>query len=185
MPDPLPDRPLPSVPCTSHHRVHANGARFHVAEMGIGRPVVLLHGFPQHWYAWRGVATRLATVDCSQRPGSAMAGELLHRSLFAHEIPAAVLGRFDSLPLKVPTLLLAGELDPVVTPPVLRRTKRTPSLLRFEQLLGAGRWLPEERPSRVARVARNLFVTDRSTANVTGGAGTSSAVPETKIGELV
>jgi pimeloyl-ACP methyl ester carboxylesterase len=37
-----------------HHRfVSANGARFHVAEMGDGPMVLLLHGFPQFWYAWR------------------------------------------------------------------------------------------------------------------------------------
>lgn len=37
-----------------HHRfVSANGARFHVAEMGEGPMVLLIHGFPQFWYAWR------------------------------------------------------------------------------------------------------------------------------------
>jgi len=37
-----------------HHRfVSANGARFHVAEMGEGPMVLLMHGFPQFWYAWR------------------------------------------------------------------------------------------------------------------------------------
>ena len=32
----------------------------HVAEAGEGDPVLLLHGFPQHWWAWRGVIPRLA-----------------------------------------------------------------------------------------------------------------------------
>ena len=36
-----------------HRYVSANGARFHVAEMGQGPLVMLLHGFPQFWYAWR------------------------------------------------------------------------------------------------------------------------------------
>lgn len=37
-----------------HHRlVSANGARFHVAELGEGPMVLLMHGFPQFWYAWR------------------------------------------------------------------------------------------------------------------------------------
>ncbi|OFE18781.1 alpha/beta hydrolase [Humibacillus sp. DSM 29435] len=36
-----------------HRYVSANGARFHVAEMGEGPLVVLLHGFPQFWFAWR------------------------------------------------------------------------------------------------------------------------------------
>ncbi len=40
-----------------HRFVPANGARFHVAEQGEGPLVVLLHGFPQFWWAWRGQMT--------------------------------------------------------------------------------------------------------------------------------
>ncbi len=36
-----------------HRFVAANGARFHVAELGEGPLVLLLHGFPQFWWAWR------------------------------------------------------------------------------------------------------------------------------------
>ena len=36
-----------------HHMVVANGARFHVAVAGQGPLVLLLHGFPQFWWAWR------------------------------------------------------------------------------------------------------------------------------------
>jgi pimeloyl-ACP methyl ester carboxylesterase len=45
-----------------HRNVTARGVRFHVAESGPadGEPVVLLHGFPQHWYAWRHVMPHLA-----------------------------------------------------------------------------------------------------------------------------
>ena len=53
-------RPMPDLPGACHHHVAANGTRLHVAELGTGDPVVLLHGFPQHWYAWREVAARLA-----------------------------------------------------------------------------------------------------------------------------
>ncbi len=31
----------------------ANGSRFHVADDGSGPLVLLLHGFPQFWWAWR------------------------------------------------------------------------------------------------------------------------------------
>jgi pimeloyl-ACP methyl ester carboxylesterase len=44
----------------SHRHVEAAGIRFHVAEAGEGDPVVLLHGWPQHWYAWRKVIPLLA-----------------------------------------------------------------------------------------------------------------------------
>jgi hypothetical protein len=37
----------------THHRVTANGIRQHYVEAGSGPPVVLLHGFPETWCAWR------------------------------------------------------------------------------------------------------------------------------------
>ena len=44
-----------------HHRlVAANGARFHVAELGDGPMVLLMHGFPQFWYTWRHQMAALA-----------------------------------------------------------------------------------------------------------------------------
>jgi pimeloyl-ACP methyl ester carboxylesterase len=53
-----------------HRFVAANGARFHVAEQGEGPLVVLLHGFPQFWWAWRhqmgalaGAGYRAAAMD--------------------------------------------------------------------------------------------------------------------------
>ena len=36
------------------------GLRMHVAEAGEGDPVLLLHGFPQHWWEWRDVIPALA-----------------------------------------------------------------------------------------------------------------------------
>jgi len=43
-----------------HRHVSANGARFHIAELGEGPLVLLLHGFPQFWYAWRHQLVALA-----------------------------------------------------------------------------------------------------------------------------
>jgi pimeloyl-ACP methyl ester carboxylesterase len=51
---------MPEVPGMSHREVMASGVRFHVAEAGSGPPVVLVHGWPQHWYCWRKVAPLLA-----------------------------------------------------------------------------------------------------------------------------
>ena len=36
------------------------GVRMHVAEAGAGEPLLLVHGWPQHWYEWRGVVAELA-----------------------------------------------------------------------------------------------------------------------------
>lgn len=44
----------------THRDVAANGARFHIAEAGDGPLVLLLHGFPQFWWAWRHQLTALA-----------------------------------------------------------------------------------------------------------------------------
>ncbi|MBJ7348073.1 MAG: alpha/beta hydrolase [Thermoleophilaceae bacterium] len=54
------DPPLPHVEGVTHRFVDAGGLRMHVAEAGAGDPVVLLHGFPQHWYMWRHVIPVLA-----------------------------------------------------------------------------------------------------------------------------
>lgn len=43
-----------------HRYVSANGARFHVAELGDGPLVLLLHGFPQFWHTWRHQMVALA-----------------------------------------------------------------------------------------------------------------------------
>lgn len=46
----------------AHRRVAANGARFHVAEAGRGPLVLLLHGFPELWWAWRHQIPMLAAA---------------------------------------------------------------------------------------------------------------------------
>ena len=43
-----------------HRAISANGIRLHVAECGQGPLVVLLHGFPEFWWAWRHQLTGLA-----------------------------------------------------------------------------------------------------------------------------
>ena len=43
-----------------HRLVAAHGARFHVAELGAGPLVLLLHAFPQFWWAWRHQLVALA-----------------------------------------------------------------------------------------------------------------------------
>ncbi len=50
----------PALDGVTHRYVEAGGVRFHVAEAGEGPPVVLLHGWPQHWWIWRKVIPALA-----------------------------------------------------------------------------------------------------------------------------
>jgi pimeloyl-ACP methyl ester carboxylesterase len=43
-----------------HLTLRANGATFHVARLGAGPPLLLLHGWPEFWLTWEPVMTRLA-----------------------------------------------------------------------------------------------------------------------------
>jgi pimeloyl-ACP methyl ester carboxylesterase len=43
-----------------HLTVRANGAAFHIARLGAGRPLLLLHGWPEFWLSREPVMTRLA-----------------------------------------------------------------------------------------------------------------------------
>lgn len=62
---PASDRPLPLPPGDgwTHCRPTVRGIRLHVAEyvttgagLAAATPVLMLHGFPQHWFAWHKVA---------------------------------------------------------------------------------------------------------------------------------
>jgi pimeloyl-ACP methyl ester carboxylesterase len=54
---------LPALPGVEHHWLDVpcpgGRVRLHVAEAGAGTPVLLLHGWPQHWWCWRMVIERL------------------------------------------------------------------------------------------------------------------------------
>jgi len=52
--------PLPDAPGFDHFLVDTPGLRTHIAAVGDGEPVVLLHGFPLHWWQWHEVAPRIA-----------------------------------------------------------------------------------------------------------------------------
>jgi pimeloyl-ACP methyl ester carboxylesterase len=51
---------IPHVTGVEHEFVDAGGLRTHVALAGEGPPVLLLHGWPQHWYLWRDVIPLVA-----------------------------------------------------------------------------------------------------------------------------
>jgi pimeloyl-ACP methyl ester carboxylesterase len=53
---------LPQLPGVHHRDVDAGGVRLHLAEAGPpdASPLLLVHGWPQHWWCWRRVVPRLA-----------------------------------------------------------------------------------------------------------------------------
>jgi pimeloyl-ACP methyl ester carboxylesterase len=81
---------FPPVEGVEHRFVHANGVRIHVAESepadATGPPILLLHGWPQHWYMWgpvfaalrdeyRLLAPDLRGFGWSEAPGQGYDGE--------------------------------------------------------------------------------------------------------------
>lgn len=52
--------PMPDAPGFDHVMVETPGLHTHVAGIGEGDPVLLLHGFPEHWWQWREVAPLIA-----------------------------------------------------------------------------------------------------------------------------
>lgn len=59
---PPPPLPQPVLAGVTHRTVRVGGIEVHVAEAGTpdAPPLVLLHGWPQHWWAWRHLVPRLA-----------------------------------------------------------------------------------------------------------------------------
>ena len=51
---------LAPVPGVRHRTVSAGAVDLHVAEAGDGPPLLLLHGWPQHWWSFRRLIPRLA-----------------------------------------------------------------------------------------------------------------------------
>jgi pimeloyl-ACP methyl ester carboxylesterase len=41
---------FPQLDGVEHRFLDLPGLRMHVAEAGAGEPLLLLHGFPQHWW---------------------------------------------------------------------------------------------------------------------------------------
>jgi pimeloyl-ACP methyl ester carboxylesterase len=51
---------FPMVQGVSHRFVKVNSLNLHLAEAGSGEPMLMLHGWPQHWYMWRNQIPSLA-----------------------------------------------------------------------------------------------------------------------------
>ena len=52
--------PIPQLDGVKHYFVDLPGLKMHVAETGDGPPLLMLHGIPQHWWAWRKTIPDLA-----------------------------------------------------------------------------------------------------------------------------
>ncbi|MCW3023166.1 MAG: alpha/beta hydrolase fold protein, partial [Conexibacter sp.] len=84
----------PQVAGVTHREVDLGDVRLHVAEAGQGPPLLLLHGWPQHWWSWRHLIPRLAethrVIACDLRGwgwSSAPPGDYAKRT-FARDVVA-------------------------------------------------------------------------------------------------
>ena len=61
----------PSIAGAEHHHADLGDVQLHYVTMGDAHdqkePVVLLHGWPQSWYAWRHILPELAKLTASLR----------------------------------------------------------------------------------------------------------------------
>jgi pimeloyl-ACP methyl ester carboxylesterase len=84
-----------------HGRTRVNGLRLHHVATGAGRPMVLLHGWPQTWYEWRHVMAGLAAKGrpiAVDLPGFGDS-DIPHRADEAAAVPDDLLGLLDVLEL--------------------------------------------------------------------------------------
>ncbi len=101
MPGPQPE--IPGVP-VEHSYVDVRGLRMHVASAGPAdaEPVILLHGWPQHWLAWRHLIGPLSAdyrVHCPDLRGFGWTGA--PRGSYEKSVLAAdVLALLDELGLE-------------------------------------------------------------------------------------
>ena len=94
-------RPFPHVEGVEHRFVEVDGLRVHVAEAGGGEPLVMLHGWPQHWYLWRHVVPLLADrfrLICPDMRGFGWTDAPAH-GYEKEQLAGDVLGLLDALEL--------------------------------------------------------------------------------------
>lgn len=179
--------PLPGAPDSSivlvdgpwtHRTVRANGIALHVAELGSGPMVLLLHGFPQFWWAWhqqlvdladagyRAVAVDLRGYGASDKPPRGYDSPTL-----AADMAALVTSLGESAALVVGTDLggtLAWTMaaaHPRVVRGLVVVGAAHPLRMRAALHLGSGSaqrtaWLGTLRTFQVPRRAENLLSRD-------------------------
>src|SRR5436305_1121140 len=98
---------MPELEGVEHRFLDVRGARLHVAELGSGPPVVLLHGWPQHWWCWRAVMPLLAERHRVLAPDLRGFGwsEATPRGYRKDELAADLVGILDALGIEQAALV--------------------------------------------------------------------------------
>jgi pimeloyl-ACP methyl ester carboxylesterase len=92
---------------------------------------------------------RDAFIDVLREPARAEAASRLYRTFLLRELPAIARGSYAPQRLTVPTRLVIGRSDPVVTAASTEGFEQHADDMTVE-LIDGGHFLPEERPGAVA-----------------------------------
>ena len=94
------------MPDIAFQHLEINGRRLRIASVGQGRPLLLLHGWPEYWLTWRPVMQRLAdrfrliAPDLRGFGGSALPDEAPSTAVGAEVHAADMLALIDRLALE-------------------------------------------------------------------------------------
>ena len=128
----------PDLPGCRHDRLEVGGLSLHVAEMGAGPPLLLLHGFPEFWWSWRKVMPALAEsfrviapdlrgFNLSDKPEGAAA-----ETYDLDSLSGDVVGLLDSLGLHEPVAVLGHDWGGIVAYRLaMRRPERVRGLIQL------------------------------------------------------
>jgi pimeloyl-ACP methyl ester carboxylesterase len=92
-----------------------------------------------------------------QQPDHARASVSLYRTFVLREAGPVMAGRYRGQRLTVPTRVVGGAADPVITPALLEGYQAYADDLTVHVLDGVGHFVPEEAPVVVAEQIRQLF----------------------------
>ena len=89
----------------------------------------------------------------AERPQVTLA---IYRTFVRREFVALAQGRWAG-PLKVPTVIMLGEKEPVASPSLVKGYEQWAPDMRVIELPGVGHFSPEEAPDAIVAEARDFF----------------------------
>jgi pimeloyl-ACP methyl ester carboxylesterase len=101
----------------------------------------------------------------------ARASSLLYRTFVTREVMPVIRGRYRPARLKVPTLAIHGENDPLMTARQFTVPQEGAENFRFLALANVGHFIPEEAPEEVLDALRGFFAEGSDQQAVAARAG--------------
>ncbi|WP_157354878.1 alpha/beta fold hydrolase [Nocardia terrae] len=153
-------------------RVLADGVRlWHIAANAAG-PLLAARAIPE--WALRNWTYRSAAMTPEDRaiflaqfeePARVDATVGYYRNLLTHEIPLLLAGQYRWSRLRVPTLILVGDRDPLLPVSATREFGSSAADVRVEVFEDVGHFPATEQPERVVDLAMEFFGYQKSLSN--------------------